>query len=251
MLSLSIVGQDTLAKATRECCSRHFNVTQIPVCECRLLWVCYDVPLEEQGQANYDKVLQWIADDINAIIAEKPAGRQPPLVLISSQLPVGTVAKFEKGFPGWAFAYQPENIRVATAVADFESQARVIIGRRDPKNDQLLADLFAPFTKRVIFTDPETAEMTKHVLNTYLGMSIAFANEMAMLCKAVGADPDTITEALRSDARVSPKAPLKAGGPFGGGHLARDIRVLNELAYQHRLAIPLISHIAESNGGLH
>ncbi len=248
---LSIVGHDTLAKATRECCSRHFNITQLPTCDCRVLWGCYDVPIDGQGCANYDQVLQWIADDINTIIAEKPADRSPPLVLISSQMPVGTIAKFENGFPGWSFVYQPENIRVATAVADFESQARVIIGRREPQYDQLLADLFAPFTKRVIFTDPETAEMVKHVLNTYLGMSIAFSNEMAQLCRAVGADPDTVTEALRSDARVSPKAPLKAGAPFGGGHLARDIRVLNELADKHGLNVPLISHIAESNGGLH
>lgn len=242
---LSIVGQDVLAKTTRECCSRYFQVTQIPVANCDILWSAYDVPLEG-GRANYDKVLQWLADDINAIIAERPDGKHP-LVLISSQMPVGTVARFEKGFPGWAFAYSPENIRVKTAVVDFSQQARVIVGRRDSEHDQLLADLFAPFTQRLIFTDPETAEMSKHVLNTYLGMNIAFANEMAKLCKVLGADDKVVTEALRSDARVSPKAPLLAGGPFATGHLERDIHLLSELAKLFSIDVPLISHIMQSN----
>ncbi len=242
---LSIVGQDTLAAATRECCMRHFSVTKIPISDCDILWACYDVPLDH-AQAQYDQVLQWISDNINAIIAKNPTGPWP-LVLISSQMAVGTVARFEKGFPGWSFAYSPENIRVKSAVTDFENQARVLVGRRNPKHDQLLVDLFAPFTKRLIFTDPETAEMSKHVLNTYLGMSIAYANEMAKLCKVVGADDMVVTEALRSDSRVSLKAPLLAGGPFNSGHLERDIFVLNELAKKHDVSVPIIENIMRSN----
>jgi UDPglucose 6-dehydrogenase len=84
-------------------------------------------------------------------------------------------------------------------------------------------------------------------LNTYLGMSIAYANEMARLCKVVGADSVVVTEALRSDARVSPKAPLLAGGPFNSGHLERDIYVLNELAKNHGVSVPIIENIMRSN----
>lgn len=245
ILQLSITGQNVLAATIAECCARHFGVIRKPLEGCDIMWACYDTPIVG-GRPQADKVLQWVADDINALIAEN-VSKPWPLVLISSQMPVGTIAKFETGFPGWSFACSPENIRVKTAVADFENQARVIIGRRDQRHDQLLADLFAPFTKRPIFTDPETAEMAKHVLNTYLGMSIAFANEMARLCKAAGADDKVVTEALRSDRRISPNAPLLAGGPFATGHLERDIYVLNELAKQHGISVPIIEHILESN----
>ena len=247
MILLSITGQDTLAAATRECCVRHFAVTTKPITGCDILWTAYDVPLSEDGVAHYDRVLQWIADDINELIAQGTENK--PLVLISSQMPVGTIERFEKGFPGWDFAYSPENIRVATAVKDFENQTRVIVGVRDPKHHAILSELFAPFTKRVIFTDPETAEMTKHALNCFLGLNIAFANEVARLCVTHNANMDVITEALRSDFRVGAKAPLKAGGPFNSGHLERDIFVLNELAKKHGISVPIISHIMESNSG--
>jgi UDP-glucose 6-dehydrogenase len=85
--------------------------------------------------------------------------------------------------------------------------------------------------------------MCKHALNTFLGLQIAFINEVAHICAAVGADPATVSLALRTDHRVSLKAPLRPGAPFSGGHLARDI---NTLATFHT---PLISHILESNGG--
>ena len=55
------------------------------------------------------------------------------------------------------------------------------------------------------------------------------------------------TEALLSEPRVSPTAPLRADKPFGGGHLARDINVLNALSKTHGITIPVISAILESN----
>ncbi len=239
---ICIVGQGTLAAATATCCERHHSVVN-SARDIALMWVAYDTPLGRDGVPDSNWVTCRIHDDISVL----DAAQAKPLILVSSQVPVGTIAHLEKAHPAHSFAYQPENIRVKTAVQDFENQARVVIGRRGTKYDQLLADLFAPFTKRLIFADPETAEMVKHVLNTYLGMSIAYANEMARLCKAVGADPIMVTEALRSDARISPKAPLLPGGPFNSGHLERDIFVLNDLAKKHGLSVPIIEHIMESN----
>ncbi len=170
------------------------------------------------------------------------------LILISSQLPVGCTARLESTFPDRRFAYSPENIRVATAVADFQKQARVVVGVRASSYNELLSELFAPFTTNLIFMSVESAECAKHFLNSFLGLQIAFANEMARFCKAVSADPMLVYAALITDQRVSPKAPLRPGAPFSGGHLARDIFVLNELAEEYGLKLPLISRIMESNG---
>lgn len=241
---ISIVGQGTLAAATAECCDkpgRHSISNSAR--DISIMWVAYDTPLDAERRPDSEWVMRRIREDIFVL----DQAQAKPLILVSSQMPVGTIARLEREFQSHTFAYQPENIRVKTAVQDFENQARVVIGRRDSKHDQLLADLFAPFTKRMIFTDPETAEMTKHVLNTYLGMSIAYSNEMAKICKTVGADPLAITEALRSDVRVSPKAPLLPGGPFNSGHLERDIFVMNELAKKHKLSVPIIENIMASN----
>jgi UDPglucose 6-dehydrogenase len=170
-------------------------------------------------------------------------------MLVSSQIPVGSTKYLEGKWPQFDFAHSPENLRVATAVADFANQSRIVVGLRNQQRQALLEALFTPFTRHIIFTDPETAEMVKHALNTFLGLQIAFINEVAKIAKFVGANMETITEGLRTDSRVSPKAPLKAGAPFGGGHLARDIFTLNALANGAGISVPLIAHIDESNEG--
>ena len=242
-MKLCITGQDTLAAAARECCARHFELRKLSDPDLDILWVCYDTPIDEEtGEPKCDWVLDRIGVDFWDVTST-------PIVLISSQMPVGTIAGLEQRFPKHTFACSPENIRVASAVADFLMQARVVVGIRKTDRNALLKELFSPFTQNLIFTTPETAEMVKHALNAYLGMSIAYINEIARICKFVGADVDVVSKALLSERRISPKAPLKPGAPFGGGHLMRDILTLEELARQKGLCIPIISHIRESNEG--
>lgn len=236
-MRLMVSGNGTLAAATTLACSDHFEVSGVAP---ELLWVCRDTPLGEDDRPGVDELIAEVRKDIERVDPDVP-------ILISSQIPVGTMALLEGVYPGRFFAYSPENIRVKTAFEDFCSQARVVVGRRDDKFDGLFLDLFDPFARRVIFTDPETAEMVKHALNAYLGMSIAFINEIARLSAVVGANADTISEALRSEPRVSPKAPLKPGPPFGEGHLARDLYVLEAVAKARGVYAPLVASIRASN----
>lgn len=241
-MKIAIVGQDSLALATAECCRRHFDVLPAPSGSADILWVCYDTPIGENGPD-----VEWVLARIRTDLA----GIDPTvLVLISSQLPVGTTARLEKEFPAFTFAHSPENIRVANAVADFEDQARIVVGVRSTQDNKLLQKLFSPFTKNIIFTDIETAEMAKSALNCYLAMSIAYINEIARICAVVGADPNVVSLALRTDARVSPKAPLRPGAPFGGGHLERELFTMNRLADKHGIPTPILSHILESNAAV-
>lgn len=236
MPTVKVIGQDTLAAATTECCARYFPTSDNP----DILWVCYDTPIGDDDKPD----IAWVVHQIGL---ELPKDKEKTLVLVSSQIKVGTIALLEELHPGYHFAHSPENIRVASAVADFERQARVVVGRRDKRWDDQLRKLFAPFTDNLILTDPETAEMVKHALNVWLGMNIAYINEIAHLAKKLGADPATISKALLTERRISPHAPLKPGGPFGGGHLARDIYNLNEVARLLGVNVPIIAAIKPSN----
>lgn len=240
MLKLSILGEETLAAATFACCKEHFDVTTYPCFDSDVIWFCHDTPIGADDKPDSE----WVIDRIREKLVDLKPG---PLILVSSQMPVGTTAKLEQEFPEHFFAHQPENIRVKTAVTDFQQQARVVVGVRSGKFDEVLQQLFAPFTDNLIITTPETAECVKHFLNCYLGMSIAFANEMARVCKVVGADATIVAKALRTERRISPNAPLLPGAPYGGGHLARDIYTVNRIAKEHDIKIPIIAHIKESN----
>lgn len=239
-MTILIRGTGQLAKAVSTCCARHFVLTQAISPDLDIFWVCHDTPVGPNGESNVDFVLS----DITPTIGTLPTSC---LILISSQLPVGTTAKLEHQFPNHRFACSPENIRVARGMSDFEHQARIVVGQRDGQLDYRLITLFEPFTHNIMLMNTETAECAKHFLNAYLALMIVFANEMKRICAVVGADPEKVSQAILSEPRVSPKAPLKPGGPYGGGNLERDLWTLRLIAEQHGIAVPVISHIKASN----
>lgn len=234
-MRIAITGEGTLAAATRAGCASCFTVvTHGPI---DLLWICEDMPLNSTAA-------EWFFERIDHYLVREPF-KTP--VLISSQIPLGTIVQLEREHPERSFAYSPENLRVATATEDFAHQARIVIGRRNTFHDSLWHTLVAPFTSRLILTDPETAELIKHTLNAFLGLQIAFINEIGRIAVKAGGDMTTVAEALRTEDRISPRAPLMAGAPFGKGHLARDIVGLTQTARNQQLYTPILSAILSSN----
>jgi UDPglucose 6-dehydrogenase len=212
---------------------RHIDL--VPPSDAEIFWVCIDMPVSQTDESNVD----LFADELDRALAPVP---NSALVLISTQIPVGTTAALEKKYQQRRFATQPENIRIAHAVADLQSQNRIVVGSRHEADRPLLMSLFKNFTTGTIhFFSPESAEMTKHALNAFLAMEIVFANEIADVCAEVGADSEHVSLGLRSDRRVG-DGPLKPGGPYTGGTLGRDVVVLTKHG-----AGPLLKAIKASN----
>jgi UDPglucose 6-dehydrogenase len=181
-MKITVLGLWHLGCVTAACCARHFQVvgldanvevvaelghgraplfepgldgllaeglqkgslsfTTDPALACReadVLWVCGDTPVNEADISDVEAVLR----PVRAALAHLAAGT---LVLISSQLPVGTCAALEKEFPAFEFASCPENLRLGAALKVFMEADRVVLGIRPEKSRALLEELFAPFT---------------------------------------------------------------------------------------------------------
>jgi len=205
-----------------------------------ILWVCMDTPVNENDESDVEFVLGLI----RRALAHLPHGA---LVLVSSQLPVGTCAKLEKEFPQFHFACSPENLRLGKAIDAFEKAERVVVGIRGDAKKAVLEELFAPFTQQILFMSTESAEMVKHALNSFLALSITFINEIARLCEHVGADAKQVSIGLKSEPRIGPKAYLGPGGPFAGGTLARDVVTLTKLAEAFDEKVSVLPAIKHSN----
>ena len=93
----------------------------------------------------------------------------------------------------------------------------------------------------------ETAEMTKHAINSFLATSIIFANEIASICEKVGANILEVERGLKTDNRIGKKAYLSAGKPIAGGTILRDINFLSQETKKFNLQSPLLSSIILSN----
>ena len=207
-----------------------------------ILWVTFDTHVNERDEADVAVVRQHL-DDISDQV------RPGTLVLTSSQVPVGFTRALERDWAGkrLRFAYSPENLRLGRAIQAFREQARVVVGVRDEDAKHKIAELLGPFAHRIEWMGVESAEMTKHALNAFLAMSVAFINEIARLCEAVGADAKEVERGLKSEPRIGPGSYVSPGGAFAGGTLARDVRFLESFGRDHQLPTPLLSGVISSN----
>ena len=152
-----------------------------------ILWLTCDTPVNERDESDVASVLEQLRRCL-------PHLAEGTLVLISSQLPVGTCRRLEAEFGQFHFACSPENLRLGAALEAFEKAERVVVGIRTEAMQAMLERLFAPFTPRVQFMRTESAEMLKHALNSFLAASITFINEIARLCEHVGADAREVSD---------------------------------------------------------
>jgi len=172
---------------------------------------------------------------------------------VSSQLPVGSIRRFEdisaEKYPekNIRFAYSPENLRLGKSLDVFLHPDRVVVGVRRPEDREILSRLLEPITDNILWMSVESAEMTKHAINAFLGMSITFINEIASICENIGADAREVEAGLKSETRIGPAAYLSPGAAFAGGTLARDIEFLKDIGSLNNLVNPLISAVRKSN----
>ena len=217
------------------------NVDDDKVKNGELIWVCYDTPVDQDGKPSSDVI-------INKLDKVLQLANTGTLVLISSQVPVGTCALLQKQYPKLNIACSPENLRRGKAINDFMNPERIVVGTNgDPYVKSKLEELFAPIKKPIFWTSVESAEMIKHALNSFLALSIAFINEIDKVAKAAGADSSDVAYGLQSDKRVGFLSYLRPGGPYTNDTLGREIHTLIELDKKFNLRLSLIPAIKKSN----
>lgn len=174
-------------------------------------------------------------------------------IIVSSQVPIGTCDEFIRLIVSlnptlkFELVCVPENLRLGRAIERFMNPDMIVIGSQNDISSERARSLFAPLESKIVNVDLKTAEMSKHVINTYLGTMISLANEIANLSDVIGADGRKVLEILSLDSRVSPVAPLKPGLGFGGGTLARDLTVLSNLGKLTQVELSLIEGVIAVN----
>jgi UDPglucose 6-dehydrogenase len=211
-----------------------------------VVWVTYDTPVDAEDNADTNFVVTQIERALPGMNADT-------LLLVSSQLPVGSIRRLENAVAA-AGANQrlraaccPENLRLGRAVDDFLRPDRLVVGIRSERDRAFLDGLLSPMTSAIEWMSVESAEMTKHAINAFLATSVAFANEIAAICESVGADATEVARGLKSESRIGKGAYVSPGGAFSGGTLARDVALLNRAARERKIATPLLSAVLPSN----
>lgn len=145
------------------------------------------------------------------------------IIVIESTVSPGTIDKFvrplieEKGLglgKDVHLVHAPERIIPGKMIYELENNSRTI-GSDSEEIGNKVKEVYSSFCKGdIIVTDIKTAELSKVVENTFRDINIAFANELAKICRRENIDVYNLIEIANKHPRVNILNP----GPGVGGH---------------------------------
>lgn len=125
----------------------------------------------------------------------------------------------------FGLCYSPEFIALGDVLDGLSHPDFVLIGESDSGSGAALAKIQRSVVGPkvpIVRMPPVSAEITKLAVNAFITLKISFANTVAEISeKYPGADVDTITGAIGTDARIG-RAYLRGSLGFGGPCFPRD-----------------------------
>jgi UDPglucose 6-dehydrogenase len=214
----------------------------------RIIFIAVGTPPGEDGSADLKHVLA-VAREVGRNMNESK------IVVTKSTVPVGTAEKVRAAVKAetqipFAVCSNPEFLKEGAAIEDFMKPDRVIVGVDDEQAQEVMGELYAPFTRqggnRIIFMDIASAEVTKYAANAMLATRISFMNQMALFCELVGADVNQVRMGIGSDQRIG-RAFLYPGPGYGGSCFPKDVKALIRTSDDLGLSLDLLKAVEGVN----
>ncbi|MBP6210601.1 MAG: UDP-glucose/GDP-mannose dehydrogenase family protein [Anaerolineales bacterium] len=209
-------------------------------------FIAVGTPSDAKGAAD----LQYVAAAAKSIAENMTA---PIIIINKSTVPIGTgdwVSDIVKGAQPKPIQFSvvscPEFLREGSAIADFTSPHRTVIGSLDKDAANKVAHLHLPLRAPIVITDLRTAEMIKYASNAFLATKISFMNELADLCEVVGADVKEVAAGMGYDARIG-RHFLDAGLGWGGSCFPKDVEALAFMAKEKGLNPRILNDVMDVN----
>ena len=177
------------------------------------------------------------------------------VVVTKSTVPVGTgrevarIIREAQPVADFDVASNPEFLREGAAIEDFMKPDRVVIGVESQRARDVMATVYRPLNliqTPMVFTNIETAEVTKYAGNAFLATKISFINEIADLCEKVGADVHDVARGIGLDGRIGRKF-LHPGPGFGGSCFPKDTLALAYTAREVDAPQTIVEQVIQVN----
>lgn len=186
-----------------------------------------------------------------------------------STVPVGTGRRIMELLPNTvAYVSNPEFLRESTAIYDTLMFDRIVAGGENQDANKAILQLHktvedhfedisqiamvsytAGHTGNYINTSLESAELIKVTSNAFLALKISFANSIARLCDAAGANVEEVMSTVGEDQRIG-KAFFKTGAGYGGGCFPKDVSGLISSASGFNVDMPIMVAASSVNDSM-
>lgn len=213
----------------------------------QVCFIAVGTPQSEDGAADLQYV-EAVAESIGKAI------NGYKVIVDKSTVPVGTadrVTAIIKKYTNHEFdvVSNPEFLKQGAAVDDFLKPDRVVIGSNSQRATEIMQELYSPFLRTgnpVIIMDVKSAEMTKYAANSFLAVKISYANEIANICEAVGADAEMVRIGMCADKRIGSQF-LFPGLGYGGSCFPKDVKALLKTAKDNKCDYQLLQAADDVN----
>lgn len=237
----SLVKKNVAAKRLRFTTS-----TEEGVDHGEILFIAVPTPPQADGSVDLsfiEKVAREIAQFLDSyrVIVDKST-----VPVKTGERVAQTIRRYAK--PGVEFdvVSNPEFLREGSAVADLMKPDRIVIGGNTDRAIALMQKVYEPFAAPVLVTDINSAELIKHAANSFLALKISYANALAEICEASGADVLKVAEGIGADKRIG-RDFLNAGLGYGGSCFPKDIAAFIAIAEQLATPFTLLKEVQRIN----
>ena len=209
--------------------------------------VCVGTPSQSNGALSLHGVKE-VSRQIGKALAEK---KGPHCVVVRSTVLPGTVrnviipileeASGRQAHKDFDICFHPEFLREGSSLLDCQKPPFTIIGQVSTRGGDWVAGLYDGVEAPIERITLEEAEMLKYACNCFHAVKVVFANEIGVLCKAMGIDSHKVMDVFSKDTKlnISP-AYLKPGFAFGGSCLPKDLRALQYCAREKNESVPIL-----------
>ena len=213
-----------------------------------MIFFCLSAAYDKKGFTDLTDTFHWARLIVEHTKTEK-------YLIIKSTFPLGSNRKItemvlEKGAPLHVITC-PEFLRQGQALKDLSAPERLVIGARNRNAGEKIEELYKRFSqpKKVIYTDPETAELSKLASNSFLAAKISLMNEFSGLCEQVCGNPQELKLILGSDPRIGEYF-LNPGLGYGGYCLPKDIDLVLCEGKKRNHSMKILQSVKEVNSQL-
>jgi UDPglucose 6-dehydrogenase len=236
-----------LEDAIRELADRlDFTTEPQPPDGVRHSFVAVGTPTGPDGPLSLEHVETVVRDLLARVGAEHT-------IVVRSTLPLAgppALLALRAGAPdGPSIVTNPEFMREGSALRDFAQPDRIVAGwleDRDRPAAEGVIELYSGIDAPTLVADAGSVAMIKLASNVFLAMKVAYANELARLADAFGADVRLVADGLGLDRRIG-RSFLDAGPGYGGSCLPEQAVALAAIAAAANVPAPLIAAVAPAN----
>lgn len=209
--------------------------------EAEVVFLCLPTPQADDGSADLSYVLTAVAQIRDAL-------RSGAVVVNKSTVPVGSARTVTEAIrrDDVTVVSNPEFLRQGSAVQDFLTPSRIVVGGEDQASIDKIADLYEGVDAPILKMKTASAEALKYAANAFLATKLTFINAMADICEAVGADIFDVASGIGLDPRIGADM-LRAGPGWGGSCFPKDTRALVNIAANGGYDFALLRGVIETN----